>query len=114
MLPESRELVGAKIGQDFAIHLYHRGEFLALVHALAWLEKRREAVPCVRPSVVHWDFHPNNILVREDGSAVVIDWTQVYLVYILFALIFVIALIALIVYVRRLPIFQAVKLGETE
>ena len=45
---------------------------------------------------------------------VVIDWTQVYLVYGLFALIFVIALGALIAYVRRLPIFQAVKLGETE
>lgn len=45
---------------------------------------------------------------------VVIDWTQVYLVYILFALIFIIALVALIAYVRRLPIFQAVKLGETE
>jgi putative ABC transport system permease protein len=45
---------------------------------------------------------------------IVIDWTQVYLVYALFGLIFLIALAALVGYVRRLRIFQAVKLGETE
>jgi aminoglycoside phosphotransferase (APT) family kinase protein len=45
--------------------------FLPIV---AWLEERREAVPCLQPSLVHGDFHPNNILLREDGSAVVIDW----------------------------------------
>ena len=42
---------------------------------IAWLEERR--VPCRRPSVIHWDYHPANILLREDGSAVVVDWTQV-------------------------------------
>ena len=31
-------------------------------------------VPCRHPALVHGDFHPNNILLREDGSAVVIDW----------------------------------------
>jgi len=43
----------------------------------AWLEERRDLVPCRRPSVIHWDYHPANILLREDGSAVVVDWTQV-------------------------------------
>jgi aminoglycoside phosphotransferase (APT) family kinase protein len=43
--------------------------------AVEWLEERR--VPCRRPSVIHWDYHPGNILLREDGSAVVVDWTQV-------------------------------------
>lgn len=47
--------------------------FLPLV---AWLEARRDHVPCTRPAPIHWDFHPANILLREDGSAVVIDWTQ--------------------------------------
>jgi aminoglycoside phosphotransferase (APT) family kinase protein len=43
---------------------------------IAWLEARRDQVPCPRPSLVHWDFHPGNVLLGDDGSAVVIDWTQ--------------------------------------
>lgn len=42
---------------------------------LEWLEARRDQVPCPRPSATHWDYHPNNVLLRDDGSAVVIDWT---------------------------------------
>ena len=41
-----------------------------------WLEAHKDQVPCKRPSVIHWDFHPGNILVCEDGTASVIDWTQ--------------------------------------
>jgi len=40
-----------------------------------WLEARGREVVCPRPAPVHWDFHPENVLVRTDGSAVVIDWT---------------------------------------
>jgi len=40
-----------------------------------WLAARRDRVPCDAPAVVHRDFHPGNILLRPDGSAVVIDWT---------------------------------------
>jgi len=43
--------------------------------ALSWLEERRDNVPCVRPAVMHGDFHMSNVLVREDGSMVVLDWT---------------------------------------
>jgi aminoglycoside phosphotransferase (APT) family kinase protein len=50
---------------------FRRSDFLPLVK---WLEKRRDAVPCQRPSLVHWDFHPFNVLLRDDGSAVVVDW----------------------------------------
>ena len=46
--------------------------FLPIVE---WLQERRDDVPCREPSVMHGDFHANNILVRHDGSAVVIDWT---------------------------------------
>lgn len=42
-----------------------------------WLQDRRDSVPCTRPAVIHYDFHPNNILIKEDGSAVVIDWSNI-------------------------------------
>ncbi|MFC2037246.1 phosphotransferase family protein [Chloroflexota bacterium] len=48
--------------------------FLPIVE---WLEQRRDLVPCNRPAVIHWDYHPGNILLGDDGSAVVVDWTQV-------------------------------------
>ena len=47
--------------------------------ALDWFAKQRELFPCSQPSVVHLDFHPNNILLRTDGQAFVIDWSQVSL-----------------------------------
>jgi len=47
--------------------------FLAVIE---WLEARRDQVPCLRPSLIHLDYHPDNVLLRDDGSAVVIDWTQ--------------------------------------
>ncbi len=53
---------------------FSRHDFLPV---MAWLEARRDRVPCRRPSPIHWDFHPANVLLRDDGSAVVIDWTQV-------------------------------------
>ncbi|MCP4541115.1 MAG: phosphotransferase [Chloroflexi bacterium] len=42
---------------------------------LEWLEVRRDQVPCLRPSPIHWDFHPGNVLLRDDGSMIVVDWT---------------------------------------
>jgi aminoglycoside phosphotransferase (APT) family kinase protein len=43
---------------------------------MKWVAARRELYTCARPSPVHHDFHPGNILVRADGSAAVIDWTS--------------------------------------
>jgi len=42
-----------------------------------WLVARRDRAPCARPSAVHLDLHPENVLLHADGSATVIDWTQV-------------------------------------
>jgi aminoglycoside phosphotransferase (APT) family kinase protein len=44
---------------------------------IEWLEVRRDQVPCMQPSPIHQDYHPGNVLLRDDGSAVVVDWTQV-------------------------------------
>jgi hypothetical protein len=41
-----------------------------------WLNEHLPAVPCSQPAVVHWDFHPRNIMIRPDGSPQVIDWTS--------------------------------------
>jgi aminoglycoside phosphotransferase (APT) family kinase protein len=40
-----------------------------------WLYARRDDVPCSQLAFTHGDFHYQNILLREDGSPVVIDWT---------------------------------------
>jgi aminoglycoside phosphotransferase (APT) family kinase protein len=51
----------------------------SLRDALAWLISRRSMVPCERLTVVHGDFHRNNILMRADGAPFVIDWSNVRL-----------------------------------
>ncbi len=43
----------------------------------AWLQENRFSAPCTRPSVIHWDFHPANVLYKPNGDAIVIDWTQI-------------------------------------
>ena len=58
----------------YLVHRFPRAGFAPIVE---WLEARRDKVPCGRPSVIHWDFHPANILLRGDGTAVVLDWTQI-------------------------------------
>jgi len=54
-----------------------RFQITEMIPVLDWLQKKQPEVPCLRPGVVHWDFHPNNILLRQDGAAYVIDWTQI-------------------------------------
>lgn len=41
---------------------------------LDWLDEHKTGVSPERLSIVHGDFHTNNIMLREDGSPVVIDW----------------------------------------
>ncbi|MEA3441729.1 MAG: phosphotransferase family protein [Chloroflexota bacterium] len=50
-------------------------DMTAMSPYLSWLKQRRDRIPCQRASVIHGDFHPANILLRENGSPVVIDWT---------------------------------------
>ena len=45
--------------------------------ALNWLKERSLDIPYERLSVTHGDYHPYNILLRNDGAAFVIDWGNV-------------------------------------
>ena len=42
---------------------------------LSWLENEAPGSP-VDPTLVHWDYHPANVLLGPDDSMTVIDWTQ--------------------------------------
>jgi aminoglycoside phosphotransferase (APT) family kinase protein len=41
-----------------------------------WLKERRSDVEPIGLSLLHQDYHTRNVLQREDGSLVVLDWTQ--------------------------------------
>jgi aminoglycoside phosphotransferase (APT) family kinase protein len=53
---------------------YGRDEFNPV---LAWLRERSRQVVCEQLSVVHYDFHPSNLLLKPGGQTVVIDWPSV-------------------------------------
>ena len=45
--------------------------------AWRWLDEHAQHITSERASLIHWDFHPENILLKPDGlDAVVIDWTN--------------------------------------
>ncbi|HOT92929.1 MAG TPA: ABC transporter permease [Anaerolineae bacterium] len=50
---------------------------------------------------------------RIPPYAVDIAWSAIFPIYALFGILFVVALIALVIMLRRMKIFQAIKLGET-
>jgi len=62
---------------DRGRHLLDSGEIPGFQQTLEWLEERRTMVPCPKPSPVHLDLHPANVIIRDDGRNYVIDWTQV-------------------------------------
>lgn len=55
---------------------FSRASFTDLDPAMVWLAEQRERTACERASVVHYDFHPDNILEDKDGKLYVIDWTS--------------------------------------
>jgi aminoglycoside phosphotransferase (APT) family kinase protein len=50
-------------------------DLCGLSAGLDWLGERRPADPS-RPSILHLDFHPLNIIRRPNGSLVVLDWPE--------------------------------------
>ena len=41
-----------------------------------WLEAHRDDITSEKLSVIHMDYHTQNVMVRDDGRLVVLDWTQ--------------------------------------
>ena len=46
---------------------------------IEWLQRRSQEVSSSHLSLVHGDFHLHNVIVRDDGTLVVIDWTGTHL-----------------------------------
>jgi aminoglycoside phosphotransferase (APT) family kinase protein len=55
---------------------FSRADFSDLDPALSWLVEQRPRAACERASVIHYDFHPDNILEDKNGKLYVIDWTS--------------------------------------
>lgn len=53
----------------------NRYSISAFEPVMAWLIKQRPRAHCSHSSIVHLDFHHNNILEDADGKLYVIDWT---------------------------------------
>lgn len=41
---------------------------------IEWLEERKGSVTPMPPAILHGDFHPMNIMLKANGSPVVLDW----------------------------------------
>jgi len=61
---------------DEARGVLHNFPELDVSPFLDWVIARRDLFACSRPSPVHQDFHPGNILVNANDNATVIDWTN--------------------------------------
>ncbi|MBW6465319.1 MAG: phosphotransferase [Brevefilum sp.] len=64
-----------RILAEFDGHLTQAG-LVDFEPVMGWLKAQRERVPCAHGSIIHLDFHHNNILEDADGRLVVIDWTS--------------------------------------
>jgi len=58
--------------QDY-FHSFRKDEFDPVFD---WLNERSLSVRWSRPSLIHWDYHPWNVLLRNDGAPFIIDWTS--------------------------------------
>ncbi len=57
---------------DFIVDSHRKPGFLPVIK---WLEKQSSTINFLRFSVIHYDFHPNNIIIRKsDNKSFVIDW----------------------------------------
>jgi aminoglycoside phosphotransferase (APT) family kinase protein len=56
------------------VHNFQKNEFDPVFD---WLNERILDIHWERLSLIHWDYHPWNILLRDDGAAYVIDWGNV-------------------------------------
>ncbi len=58
--------------RDFIVDSYQKPGFLPVIK---WLENQHSTINSLRFSVIHYDFHPYNIIIRKsDNKPFVIDW----------------------------------------
>jgi aminoglycoside phosphotransferase (APT) family kinase protein len=55
--------------------LLHGPKLDFLTPILSWLKKQANNISIEKISVIHGDFHPDNILVNQNGEFYVIDWS---------------------------------------
>lgn len=79
----SLDLIGGEGGSTYAwmdrelsrmkklVNRFQRDEFGPL---LDWLEARSREIPYEHPFLIHGVYHPDNVILREDGTPSVIDW----------------------------------------
>jgi aminoglycoside phosphotransferase (APT) family kinase protein len=53
------------------------GKLECLLPILDWIRERARQVEIEKISLTHGDFHPDNVLVRENGELIVLDWSAV-------------------------------------
>jgi len=75
-LPDDDPFYFIDLWLDEARRVLHRFPEVDATPILDWVIARREVYACTLPSPVHQDFHPGNILIKTDRSALVIDWTN--------------------------------------
>lgn len=65
-------IVKSRIAEVREVLKQHRkNELLPIVD---WLHSRVDSVPCEKPSIIHGDFHPMNIMIDGQQNPFVIDW----------------------------------------
>lgn len=70
-----RQSIALKFIADYFQRNFHmKVDDNNLVASIAWLQNNAKSNPCERYSIVHGDYSPSNVLVTDDGKAVVIDW----------------------------------------
>jgi len=55
---------------------FSKADLTSLEPVIGWLRDQREKTACERASIIHYDFHPDNILEDRDGKLYVVDWTS--------------------------------------
>lgn len=108
-----------QLGVLRAIGLSTRQMALSLAWEMALLLGIGSAVGTLLGNVISRFYIPfmqvgANDEMRALPFQVVTDWSAIYGVYYVFGALFVVVLVALVIFLRRVKIFQAVKLGEAE
>ncbi len=71
---EDSNLVSKKL-TEFGRYIQNTG-LHQLQPVLDWLKHESRHISGGRPAVVHWDYHPENVLITQKGTEFVVDWSS--------------------------------------